>query len=317
MALRFKLLVLVNAVLVAAAIAEAWRVQGTPPAVSHVDRRVSTRVARVDLLGKEQASAEFAGRYSTPRLLRHRKSAYLTRIGPGERSTWALDLSTFRITPVGRTDVLFELLSPGESSAVVFVTDKGRLYINSAGKPQREILFSDGKVAPLDWSHDGRWIVASDKIGAISKLELVGTETGESNTTVIDSHFAAPEARFSPDGKWIAFTSGRSGRDEVYLVPVALHSGLADEARLISHGGAHSPQWGPAVGELFYLNPQNELVLVKFGNPVGSPTEERKLFRFQSLDSSGFEYGAGGYCPDGAGGLLVVLNRVQQRKAGI
>ena len=53
---------------------------------------------------------------------------------------------------------------------------------------------------------------------------------------------------FSPDGRWIAFTSNESGEYEVYVVPA---SG-AGEKTLVSTGGGGGPIWARDGRELFY-----------------------------------------------------------------
>jgi serine/threonine-protein kinase len=45
---------------------------------------------------------------------------------------------------------------------------------------------------------------------------------------------------FSPDGKWLAYTSNESGRDEVYVRPFPRTEGTA---RLISVNGGSGPVW--------------------------------------------------------------------------
>ena len=53
---------------------------------------------------------------------------------------------------------------------------------------------------------------------------------------------------FSPDGRWIAFVSNRSGRNEVYLLPFP---GPGEPVQITTEGGAEAV-WGPDGSELFY-----------------------------------------------------------------
>ncbi len=54
---------------------------------------------------------------------------------------------------------------------------------------------------------------------------------------------------FSPDGRWIAYSSDASGSPEIY---VRAYPGLADPQRLTSEGAAVEPVWSRDGRELFY-----------------------------------------------------------------
>ena len=57
------------------------------------------------------------------------------------------------------------------------------------------------------------------------------------------------DGKFSPDGRWVAFTSDESGREEVYVVPFPGPGGRS----LISTEGGTSPRWRQDGREIFYL----------------------------------------------------------------
>jgi len=54
--------------------------------------------------------------------------------------------------------------------------------------------------------------------------------------------------KFSPDGKWLAYSSDESGRREIYVQPYPGPGGKAQ----ISTDGGQEPVWNPKGGELFY-----------------------------------------------------------------
>ena len=72
---------------------------------------------------------------------------------------------------------------------------------------------------------------------------------------LIATPFHEANPAFSPDGRWLAFTSTESGRTEVYIQ--AFEAGdsprLVGERRLVSRQGAVSLRWRPDGKELFYL----------------------------------------------------------------
>ena len=63
---------------------------------------------------------------------------------------------------------------------------------------------------------------------------------------------------FSPNGRWLAYVSGESGRDEVYVRPYPGPGGLA----IVSSGGGQEPVWGPDGTELFYRHANQMMVAV-------------------------------------------------------
>jgi hypothetical protein len=87
--------------------------------------------------------------------------------------------------------------------------------------------------------------------------------------------YAERDARFSPDGRWIAYTSEESGRSEVSVRAVA---GSSKRVVISADGGAQ-PVWRRDGRELFFVDPQGRLRSVSVqwtgdGSPkFGSATE--------------------------------------------
>src|SRR5258706_7857181 len=55
---------------------------------------------------------------------------------------------------------------------------------------------------------------------------------------------------FSPDGRWLAYTSNETGQDEIYVVPFPNTSA---GKWAISAGGGTEPLWAHHGGEVFFL----------------------------------------------------------------
>jgi len=77
------------------------------------------------------------------------------------------------------------------------------------------------------------------------------------------SPFNKTQAQVSPDGRWIAYTSYESGRDEVYVdrFPVP-----GDRQQVSSAGGVQ-PRWSREGHELFYVAPDQRLTAVAVETP--------------------------------------------------
>ncbi len=100
-------------------------------------------------------------------------------------------------------------------------------------------------------------------------------------------------AQFSPDGKFVAYTSDETGRGEVFVQTFSQSGGRWQ----VSQAGGSEPRWNRNGRELFYVDPQNYVVAVDVEtSATGFQTgAAKKLFQF---------HGAGGQCrydvaPDG------------------
>ena len=75
---------------------------------------------------------------------------------------------------------------------------------------------------------------------------------------LVRTKFEERDARFSPDGKWIAYQSNESGRFEIYVQPF---QGAGERRRISTDGGVQA-QWSRDGRELFYLALDGRLVAV-------------------------------------------------------
>jgi eukaryotic-like serine/threonine-protein kinase len=81
------------------------------------------------------------------------------------------------------------------------------------------------------------------------------------------------DAVFSPDGKWVAYTSDVSGKSEIYVSP---YPPGAQPERLSTHGGT-GPQWARTSGNVLYVEPNTGVmeVAVQGGRKLREP---KRLF---------------------------------------
>jgi len=66
---------------------------------------------------------------------------------------------------------------------------------------------------------------------------------------------------WSPDGKWIAYLSDRTGEEEIYLMP---QDGMGKEVRITTDGSMHrfQPVWSPDSKKLLYADKSNRLFYI-------------------------------------------------------
>jgi dipeptidyl aminopeptidase/acylaminoacyl peptidase len=131
------------------------------------------------------------------------------------------------------------------------VKSKWGLYQTlSSGSGTEELLYeSELPKAPMSWSPDGKRIVfwtQDPKNG--SDLWVLPLDGDKKPAPLIASAFHETHGQISPDGKWIAYTSNSTGRNEVYVQPFPSGSGRYQ----ISFHGGDWPRWKGDGKELFY-----------------------------------------------------------------
>ncbi|MEO8435460.1 MAG: protein kinase, partial [Pyrinomonadaceae bacterium] len=130
---------------------------------------------------------------------------------------------------------------------------------NSAGN-EEILLKSFIPKLPFDWSHDGRFII----YGVIDPrtswdlwvLPLAGDRTP---IPFLQTDSDERQAQFSPNGKWVAYTSIESGRVEVYVRPFPAAAGKWQ----VSIDGGEQPRWRGDGKELFYLSADHKLMALE------------------------------------------------------
>ncbi len=138
------------------------------------------------------------------------------------------------------------------------------------------LLKSKEDITPTDISPNGTLLlyqVAGTTIPTdLMLLPLVGEHKPQA---FLSSPYAVMDGHFSPDGQWVAYASGETGRPEIYLRPL---SGPLPKLR-VSYDGGTWPVWRRDGKELFYLSPDKRImsVAVQLG-PVPKTGSPQALF---------------------------------------
>ncbi len=111
---------------------------------------------------------------------------------------------------------------------------------------------------PADWSTDGRLLAfVENDPQTRTDVWVLDLNSGRKPMPVVNTPAVEDQPRFSPDGKWIAYCSNRTGRREIYVQP--LPSG---EPVMVSVNGGSEPFWRPNGQELFFVSPENWVMAV-------------------------------------------------------
>ena len=187
----------------------------------------------------------------------------------GTRDIWIFDAARGlreRFTTT-QSDEFAPVWSPRGDRLAYSSTREGNIDIyqkTTGGAEQR--LGTDtagiGKYA-ASWSPDERAIlyIGGGRIIARSDLMLLPLEGDRRPKPYLDSEFVETQGRFSPDGRWIAYSSNHTGRMEVYVRP---YPGPGEPERVSDSGGQWA-QWRRDGTELFFIRPDNMLMAAAVG----------------------------------------------------
>ena len=112
---------------------------------------------------------------------------------------------------------------------------------------------SEGK-GPTSWSPDGQFLIY-DSLGQPTHLKLlaVAGPVDRKPAPLVDPQFTSISGRFSPDGRWLAYTSNESGNNEISVRPFDPASGSVGKPVIVTKGGGRSPAWRGDGKEIFYI----------------------------------------------------------------
>jgi serine/threonine-protein kinase len=148
---------------------------------------------------------------------------------------------------------------------LVFSTGSDLYWIRAdgGGMPHR-LLAGRGSLLPTSMSPDGRWLAytqsdpranpkTSDDVWIVS-LDTSDQDrpTAGAPQAFVQTPATESEAMFSPDGRWVAYSSTESGTKELYVRPFP---GQGSRLQL-SAGGGQLPMWSKSNHQIVYLQPE-------------------------------------------------------------
>jgi eukaryotic-like serine/threonine-protein kinase len=183
-----------------------------------------------------------------------------------------------------------------DGSQIIFASDhQGQpgLYEKPAsGATEEELLLKSSMFSisgypsayPTSWSRDGRFLLYTVN-DPKTKADLWVLPLGDKKPfPFLGTEFNEADGRFSPDGRWVVYSSDESGRSEIYVRPFspnpnATATGAQGKWLISNNGGAH-PRWGVDGKELYYLGLDGTLMAVDVStSPAFRADVPKPLFR--------------------------------------
>jgi serine/threonine-protein kinase len=226
---------------------------------------------------------------------------------------WVIDLERGARTRVtnGQTSRLFPYTWTPDGREILFssrsATEIQRVPADGSGRPV-VVLGGQHQQWPTSWSAVAQGLAYYvNNPGAARDLWVLPARPGAAPSLLLGTPFQERAGVFSPDGRWLAYVSDESGRDEVYVRP---YPGPGRVFAVSSNGGTQ-PVWSRQAPELFYRDlASGDLVVVpvRTGESLSAGAPQR-LFGDDEfvLEMGG---GAGGnptYDVDAGGRRFVML----------
>ncbi|MGQ0736206.1 MAG: protein kinase domain-containing protein [Acidobacteriota bacterium] len=222
------------------------------------------------------AEAEYQG----PELSPDGKFVAFARGSPAD--IWTLDIEK-NVSSKWTTDAAADLnprWSPdGKSLAFDSARDGvANLYQRAVGVSGADTLVfkSEGAKSLSDWSRDGKYLayVEGNDVWALPLTAKPGDPTaGEPKPIqVTKTSFMESVPRISPDSRWIAYVSNKSGQNEVYVQSFP-EPGIEQQVSTGAIGSGPTlaqPRWSRDGKELFYFVPNPGRIMAVSIKPAGT-----------------------------------------------
>ena len=205
----------------------------------------------------------------------------LTFEGINEHPTWTPDgrRVTFRSDRAGATNLFWK---PADGS----------------GAAER-LTTSENTQSPSSWSPDGQVLAFYERPigGAFTPnrdIWVLPIEGEQKPRPFLQTPFEEAGAVFSPEGRWLAYMSTESGRQEIYVQPFPGPGGKWQ----ISTEGGREPAWARNGREIFYRNGDQLMAVDITTDPTFSAGTPKVLFEgtFEMANLSRANYDV---APDG------------------
>jgi eukaryotic-like serine/threonine-protein kinase len=158
-----------------------------------------------------------------------------------------------------------------------------------------------------DWSRDGKYVLVrkGNELWYLSWPERVARPLLQAKWTV-------QNAQFSPDGRWMAYTSNETGNMEIYVSPFPSANGKWQ----VSSAGGEEPRWRQDGKELFYLSAEGKMMAVAVTKGASFKAEAPvALFQTERRRQPVSSFAVFSYDVSGDGQRFLIITKVDEANA--
>jgi serine/threonine-protein kinase len=215
----------------------------------------------LDRRGNEQLLTETRQRFSSPRLSADGRIV-LVEVADPEPAIWSYDINRGTLTRIIHGGLSYGPVPSPDGTRVAYEATRdgtaGAWVARMDGSDEQRLTSSKRADVPTSWTPDSRKLaITSGAESGFMEVRVVSIEGDHSIEKLISGPFNAGGAQFSPDGRWVAYVSDESGRNEIYA---RQYQEPANRVQISVNGGTQ-PMWSRNGRELFFRN-GNELLAV-------------------------------------------------------
>lgn len=185
------------------------------------------------------------------------------------------------VTHITASPISSTVIWSPNSQALAYDTHRGRSSFGISVKPiatdaaEHEII-SGKDFLPESWHPDGEhMLVSRDVTGNCCELLVLDLQS-QSLASYLPLTPGLSQARYSPNGRWVAYQSDQTGTAEIY---VASYPAPSTQYQVTKSGGS-SPRWSRNGRQLYFLGPGQTIAAIDLssrGNTLAF-SEPRRLF---------------------------------------
>jgi serine/threonine-protein kinase len=274
---------------------------------------IKRRLVSVDLEGRETPLIDGRRGYMYPRISPDGGRLAVTISEPGDSNVWIVDLTTETHTKLTLEGANVCPFWTPDGERVAYHSDRDGPFsiswkrVDGGGENEPLVAAEDFSVSVRDgsWSPDGKTLVYSrwtpsrqeNKIDIwIATFDGVGEQR-----PIVATNAVEYGPVISPDGRWVAYVSDESGRDEIYVQPFP----EGGERHQISTDGGLNPVWSPDGGSIYFGSENRILAVSVFTTPRFRAGAARVLFEGAYAGGYSYLYPNFDIAPDGKSFVMV------------
>ena len=229
----------------------------------------------VDRSGNRKSLRDIPGIYNFPKFSPDGRVLAMDIVEGSERDLWAYEWEGDRLTRL-TFDPSWDsrpVWTP-DGRRIVFASTRGdkktrNLYWQRAdgtGEAER-LTESENAQWPGSWDRSGKLLAFSELNGTRPDVMILPLEGSEEQgwkpgkpRTFFESSYVDNNPEFSPDGRWLAYMSNKTGRFEIYVRPFPGPGGMWQ----ISTESGRLPVWSRVRRELFYYANDQRIMVVPY-----------------------------------------------------